>query len=208
MRRQLVLFVLASSTLALRVPQTTLSRADLVRAAVGAAAVAINPQRSLAILDDDDEDDFNQNDEIPDVRTGRPKAKRADAEPLPKVKDAAAGKLAFYEIVSARKMLDGLSTSLSKGDSSSVAKELSAAPFSTLEANLQILVQSPLLDADGKKQIGTIKRYGSGADVLIMVGGLTAAVANGSTDDKGYLLKATNALDDVLLTCKGSGLKP
>ena len=89
-----------------------------------------------------------------------------------------------------------------------MSSALAGAPYSSLEENLLVLVQSPLLGADEKKQIGTIKRYGVGADVLIMVGGLNAAVKGG---DKGGALdklqKASDSIDEVLLVCKGSGLK-
>lgn len=49
--RSLLVLATLSSTLALRFPPAALSRADLVRAAVGAAVTAaVIPQRSLAIV--------------------------------------------------------------------------------------------------------------------------------------------------------------
>ena len=40
------------------------------------------------------------------------------------------------------------------------------------ESNAQALLESKRLDAESKKDIGTIRRYGVGADVIIMYGGL------------------------------------
>ena len=203
----LAALALFSPTDALRLVPPALSRADALRAAFGAAALAAAPRHSLAV-DLDDDDDLNQDDEVPDVRMrgGAPRTKPGD-KPPPKAKDAAAGKAAFAELVSARKSLDSLAVSLGKGDRAAVGKVLADAPFSTLEENLLTLVQSPVLGVDDKKQIGTIKRYGVGADVLIMAGGLNSAVANGG-DAKGYLTKTSDALDEVILICKGAGLKP
>ena len=128
--------------------------------------------------------------------------------PLPIDRAAAIsiGKAAFAEIVMARKILDQLSASVGKGDFSAVSASLASAPFSTMEANLLVLVQSPLLGPEEKKAIGTIKRYGVGADVLIMLGGLNSARDGASI--KSYLSKASEAIDEVLLVCKSGGLKP
>jgi len=126
-----------------------------------------------------------------------------------KSNDADTGRAAFLEVVAARKALAPLGTLVSRGDCSAVSDALSVAPFSTLEGNLLTLVQSPLLGPDEKKAIGTIKRYGVGADVLIMVGGLSSALrtCDGAVA-KSYISKAENALDEVLLVCRGGGLKP
>lgn len=175
---------------------------------MGAAALASWPKVSIAADLDDDDSDLDANDEVPGAPMigGAKRAKPGD-KPAPKI-DAAAGQRAFTELVAARKALDGCAKSLSSGDRTSVATALSKAPFSTLEDNLLTFVQSPNLGVDDKKQIGTIKRYGSGADVLIMMGGLNAAVnGGGGGDGPGFLKKAAESLDEVILVGKGAGFK-
>ena len=87
--------------------------------------------------------------------------------------------------------------------------EIGAAPFSTLEENLLTLVQSPLLGVDEKKQIGTIKRYGVGADVIIMLGGLEKAVGDkNAANAKSFLDKAKASLDEIVTICKANKLVP
>ena len=102
-----------------------------------------------------------------------------------------------------------MQASIANGDLKEVGTALNDAPYAALEDNLLVLLASPLLAPEGKKQIGTGKQYGVGADVLIMMGGLGAAVSGGNSDNaKSYLAKASDALDEVLLVCKSSGLKP
>lgn len=56
---------------------------------------------------------------------------------------------------------------------------------------------------------GTIKRYGIGADVLIMLGGLNEAVTGAdATKAKSFTQKSKDALDEVIAVCKDSGLSP
>ena len=206
--RILFLLVVFAQTSALRIAPAALSRADAIRAALG-TAYAVSTAAPVLAVDLDDEDEVDANDEVPDVRMrgGAPRVKPGD-RPATKKVDAAAGQAAFADIVAARKGLDKLSTSLASGDLKTVGMAISGAPYASLEDSLLTLVQSPLLGADEKKQIGTIKRYGVGADVLIMMGGLNAAVRDGDGGGaKSFLTKASNALDEVLLVCKSCGLK-
>ena len=73
-----------------------------------------------------------------------------------------------------------------------------------LESNVKI---QPVVLGQDKKAIGTIRRYGVGADVLIMLGGLNEAVRD---DDaraaKSYLAKSKASLDEVISIARGSGL--
>lgn len=56
---------------------------------------------------------------------------------------------------------------------------------------------------------GTIKRYGIGADVLIMLGGLNEAVTGAdATKAKSFTQKSKDAIDEVIAVCKDSGLSP
>merc|ERR1712194_165414 len=81
--------------------------------------------------------------------------------------------------------------------------------LASLEDNLLLLVNSPCIGLDGKKTIGTIKRYGVGADALIMMGALdTSLGASSKADASDYARKASEALDEVIVVGKSSGLKP
>ena len=124
-----------------------------------------------------------------------------------KKSSATDGVAAFAGIVEARKVLDKVET-LVKGDKYDDAKELlESGSVAAFESNAMALVASPALAAEDKKAIGTIRRYGVGADVLIMLGGLKEAVRD---DDaraaKSYLAKSKASLDEVISIAKGSGL--
>mmetsp|Transcript_16390 Transcript_16390/g.21451 ORF Transcript_16390/g.21451 Transcript_16390/m.21451 type:complete len:231 (-) Transcript_16390:200-892(-) len=79
------------------------------------------------------------------------------------------------------------------------------------EANAQALLGSKLLDIESKKEIGTIRRYGVGADVIIMYGGLRTEI----DEDNEYpnyqevqkkLLLTLDSLGEVIAICRGNGL--
>jgi ATP-dependent protease HslVU (ClpYQ) peptidase subunit len=65
--------------------------------------------------------------------------------------------------------------------------------------DITVLVQSSVLRPDDKIAIGSKRRYGVGADVLIMLGGLTNAASE--EDGPGALsfaTKAASAIDEIL----------
>lgn len=77
-------------------------------------------------------------------------------------------------------------------------------PIAGFETDCTMLIQSSVLDTEDKKAIGTIRRYGLGADVLIMLGGL----ANAASEEDGsmalsFTTKAAAALDEILVITKG-----
>jgi hypothetical protein len=61
---------------------------------------------------------------------------------------------------------------------------LSTPPFLNLESNANIIVRSEGLSAEDKKTLGTIKRYGTVADAIIMVGGLSGELKAGGVKMK------------------------
>ena len=78
------------------------------------------------------------------------------------------------------------------------------------ETNAQVLLSSKRLDVESKKAIGTIRRYGVGADVMIMYGGLRAELddtesANFNEVQK-YLVKTLDSLEEVIVICRSNGL--
>lgn len=169
-------------------------------AALPAHAYAPPPQ---AFADEDESD----NDEIPDVRSGRPAPVKTEQ---PKKKDYTPedGRTAFKDIVASRKVLDKADALLASKDYASVSALLDAAPVSSFSDNALILLNSKAIkDPDAIKQIGTIKRYGVGADVSIMLGGLgNAARGSDATETRCYLDKAKSSLDELIIIGKGAGL--
>tara|TARA_B110001452_G_scaffold252939_1_gene243179 strand:- start:508 stop:1146 length:639 start_codon:yes stop_codon:yes gene_type:complete len=161
------------------------------------------PPQAIASEDEDD------NDEIPDVRSGRPaptpkkseQAKKKDYTPED-------GRTAFKDIVASRKVLDKADALLASKDYASISALLDAAPVSSFGDNALILLNSKAIkDPDAIKQIGTIKRYGVGADVSIMLGGLSeAARGSDAAGAKSYLDKAKSSLDELIIIGKGAGL--
>lgn len=71
------------------------------------------------------------------------------------------------------------------------------------DANASALLTSNRLDADSKKAIGTIRRFGVGADVIIMYGGLKAEIAEdndrpNSAEIQKYYVRTLDALEEVI----------
>ena len=117
-------------------------------------------------------------------------------------------KKAIGEIREARKTLDGLDALLAKGDFDAAATALDARAVSAFEENATIIINAPVLAAEDKKAIGTIRRYGVAADVMIMTGGLKEALRDeDARGAKSYLSKAKGSLDEVISIAKGGGLR-
>ena len=188
-------------------------RQALSRGVPAAAAAFLLPLRPAAAVSLDD-DDVDADDEIPDVRSGRPAPKKAKeggaATPaFNKNLTPADGKQAAVQILAARRALDSADKLVSAGDFAALQGLLSAAPVSTFEDNALVLVQSKALGLDDVKQIGTIKRYGVGADVIIMLGGLEKAVGDkNAANAKSFLDKAKASLDEIVTICKANKLVP
>ena len=86
---------------------------------------------------------------------------------------AADASKAFAELKAARAALDAVDKPLAGGDLEKAAAALQAPPLVAFEDNATIIVQAPVLTAEDKKAIGTIRRYAVAADVIIMTGGLS-----------------------------------
>ena len=78
------------------------------------------------------------------------------------------------------------------------------------EENANVLLSSKQLDAESKKEIGTIRRYGVGADVIIMYGGVKVEIDE-DNDAPNYdtvsksLQRTIQSLDEVITICRGNG---
>ena len=126
----------------------------------------------------------------------------------PKKYSAADASKAFAELKAARMALDAVDKPLAGGDLEKAAAALQAPPLLAFEDNATIIVQAPVLTAEDKKAIGTIRRYGVAADVIIMTGGLSEALDNGDVRQaKSFLAKAKGSLDEVIGVARGGGLR-
>lgn len=82
--------------------------------------------------------------------------------------------------------------------------------LNSYETNAGALLESKRLDAESKKDIGTIRRYGVGADVIIMFGGLKAEIDEENenpnySDVAKYLKRTEDSLDEVIAICRSNG---
>ncbi|EGB03032.1 hypothetical protein AURANDRAFT_68360 [Aureococcus anophagefferens] len=128
------------------------------------------------------------------------------AAAAPKKYSADDAKQAIAGIKAGRKALDGIDALLAKGDFDGAAAAL--APIDAFEDQATIIIQAPVLAAEDKKAIGTIRRYGVAADVIIMAGGLKEALRDeDARGAKSYLAKCKGSLDEVISIAKGGGLR-
>ena len=120
---------------------------------------------------------------------------------------------AFASLVKARKELQTAGENyLPKRDWEGLRTflEQDAINLNAYKANAGALLESKRLDAESKKDIGTIRRYGVGADVIIMYGGLKNEIdeenenPNGSEIAK-YLRRTADSLDEVIAICRSNG---
>ena len=118
------------------------------------------------------------------------------------------------ELVKARQELNTASEYVPKRDWDGLRTYLTddAINMNNYEANAQALLESKRLDAESKKDIGTIRRYGVGADVIIMYGGLKNEINNEENDmptsagEVGkYIRNTSDSLDEVIAICKSNG---
>lgn len=85
-----------------------------------------------------------------------------------------------------------------------------AVNINDFEGNALALLQSKSISDETRKEIGTIRRYGIGADVQIMYGGLISELDASEYPDLSevskYLTRTLDSLNEVILLCKGDGL--
>lgn len=133
---------------------------------------------------------------------------------------------AYKSLVAARGELRyAADTYLPKGDWEGMREylESGAVNMNNYEYSAQSLLESKRLDAESKRDIGTIRRYGVGADVIIMYGGLKNELSvrnDADGDDEGgdeggggtsgaevgkYLRRTVDSLEEVLAICRSNG---
>ena len=77
------------------------------------------------------------------------------------------------------------------------------------DENANALLTSKRLDTESKQAIGTIRRYGVGADVIIMYGGLKAELSEdnerpNSAEISKYYVKTLDSLEEVILIVRSN----
>lgn len=85
-----------------------------------------------------------------------------------------------------------------------------AEQINDFEDNVQVLLESKRLDAESKKEIGTIRRYGVGADVIIMFGGLLSELQEDYPrygEVEKYFVRTLDSLEEVIAICRSNGFK-
>jgi len=129
----------------------------------------------------------------------------------PKIKPEAA----FANLVKARDELTvAYNDYLLKKDYDGLRQYLNdeAVNINNYEENAGVLLASKSLDAESKIAIGTIRRYGAGADVIISFGGVKGEISedidvddiNFSAVGKG-IKRTMNSLDEVIAICRSNG---
>ena len=102
------------------------------------------------------------------------------------------------------------SDDIDKVDQLKVYLEGEAINMNNFEGNALALLQSKVLSEDTRKEIGTIRRYGVGADVQIMYGGLISELDASEYPDmkeaEKYLKRTIDSLSEVIVLCESDGL--
>ncbi len=120
-------------------------------------------------------------------------------------------RVAFEGLLAAKEELARAKSMAAKDDINGLRAFLNdeAKNLNGFEGNALSVVNSKQLDADDKKAIGTIRRYGSGADVLIMFGGAVSELNENDEPDKAaivkFLQRADESLSEVILVCQNAG---
>lgn len=93
-------------------------------------------------------------------------------------------------------------------DYSGVAKLLNTKQFQDLEPAFTTLVRSDAISSEDKISLGTIKRYGTVADALIMLGGLSSELRAGGYDVGVEKPKLEQAIEDDEQSDENKSLDP
>jgi hypothetical protein len=121
---------------------------------------------------------------------------------------------AFQSLVQSREELEYvMKTFLVNKDYDGMSDYLSDSSLNInhYEENATALLTSKQLDVESKMTIGTIRRYGVGADVIISYGGLRSELDTNESPNYGAVSKALqrtmDSLDEVIAICKSNGFE-
>jgi len=122
-------------------------------------------------------------------------------------------KLASLELSKAQSILSKAISSGNDDDVDSLKDffEKDAINMNNFEGNALVLLQSKKMSDETRKEIGTIRRYGVGADVQIMYGGLISELDASEYPNLGevkrFLGLCINSLNEVISLCKSDGFE-
>ena len=105
-------------------------------------------------------------------------------------------KAAVIAIIKARDLTYDIEKMAAASDYVGVAKILNSKVFSDLEPAFSTLVRSDAISSEDKISLGTIKRYGTVADALIMIGGLGSELRAGGFEVGGEVKPMQGAIID------------
>ena len=117
---------------------------------------------------------------------------------------------AFQNLITARNELKEAKYLIASQDIEGLKEYLSdtSLKINNYEENAGALLASKNLDAESKKAIGTIRTYGSGADVIIMYGGLKGELDEENPNMNNLFKNAERAWEssnEVIAICKSHG---
>ena len=105
-------------------------------------------------------------------------------------------KVAVKTIQAARDGTNDMDKLAAAKDYAGIAKLLNEKQFQELEPAFTTLVRSDAISSEDKVSLGTIKRYGTVADALIMLGGLSSELRAGGFEVAGEKPKLEQAIED------------
>ena len=159
-------------------------------------------------------DDFSRRQLVPHVTMTAAALLLVALTPSPAAAETITPDQAFDNLIAGRdELIEAAQKYLAKADWDGLTEYLQDEDrqINKYEANAQVLLTSKRLDVESKKAIGTIRRYGVGADVLIMYGGLRSELESpmGATPNmsavQSYMVKTLDSLEEVIVICRSNG---
>ena len=164
------------------------------------SAVLLPAPPTPALADDDEVD---ENDEIPDIRSGRvaPKASKSGGGSKKAAKvSSAVGVEAAEAVVRAQGAVKKAVKLATDKDWVALGTLLDDPVLTGFEdAITKVSNAEGLLSAEDRVAIGTIRRYGLAADYMITIGGVSAELKSSNSKEVLRLLKlANNSIDEIV----------
>ena len=174
------------------------------------AAVLLPAPPTPALADDDEVD---ENDEIPDIRSGRvaPKASKSGGGSKKAAKvSSAVGVEAAEAVVRAQGAVKKAVKLATDKDWVALGTLLDDPVLTGFEdAITKVSNAEGLLSAEDRVAIGTIRRYGLAADYMITIGGVSAELKSSNSKEVLRLLKlANNSIDEIVQILRSARVVP
>ena len=174
------------------------------------SAVLLPAPPTPALADDDEVD---ENDEIPDIRSGRvaPKASKSGGGSKKAAKvSSAVGVEAAEAVVRAQGAVKKAVKLATDKDWVALGTLLDDPVLTGFEdAITKVSNAEGLLSAEDRVAIGTIRRYGLAADYMITIGGVSAELKSSNSKEVLRLLKlANNSIDEIVQILRSARVVP